>query len=571
MSDFPRSKNRLLGLSLLALTVALAACSPKAGTDASPTLAALDSSESALLPPLPAVQPMQAGPAAPLRLAPAAAALPRGRTLGYARASGNDRYAWIDRANRINETIGDAPPDYGFDYQDGVQPYGWESSGGYRTYAEAVDGGYRTYYYDPGASEPYLVRDPSYSYGYSDGQLVTVYDRGGHVLDEQLARQQADYAARYYDRGRTMYAAAESRQRRGVTATRWANQREVISTQRAEWTRTQATTPEWRGYRNDHAVADQRLIEERAARAQAARQFSTWQAQGFRGQTPVMYDQPQPARHDGAGYGRRQPDQQQAQLMEQQRQQQAVLQQQARQRDTAVQQQVMAQRQAAAQRQAVAQQQDAAQRLATVQRQVAAQRQDAAQRQGVVQRQDAARRQDAAQQQVVAQRHDAAQRQVAAQQQDAVKRQDAAQRQDAAKRQVAAQRQAAAQQARQVQLRNAAALAKSAQIRQQQDDRASMQQRQQQQRVVREQQAAGKQVAEQQRKAIQHQSQIDTAKRVGEARQNAVNAAQAQKAAQQRAVQERAVQERAAQARPAKNMDVKDRPGPHPRPGADPG
>ena len=98
-----------------------------------------------------------------------------------------------------------------------------------------------------------------------------------------------------------------------------------------------------------------------------------------------------------------------------------------------------------------------------------------------------------------------------------------------------------------------------------------MQQRQQRQRVVREQQAAGKQVAEQQRKAIQHQVQIDTAKRVGEARQNAVNAAPAQKAAQQRAVQQRAVQERAVQARPAKNMDVKDRPGPHPRPGADPG
>ncbi len=363
MSDLSHSKFRLAGLSLLAVTVTLAACSPKVATEASPTLAALDSSESALLPPLPDVQPMLAGPAAPLRLAPAATALPRGRTLRYASASGNDRYALIDRANRINDTIGDAPPDYGFDYQDGVEPYGWESAGGGRTYAEPIDGGYRTYYYDPGASEPYLVRDPSYSYGYSNGQLVTVYDRGGRVLDGWQGQQQADYAARYYDRGRTMYAAAGSHQRRGVAATRWAGQREVISTQRAEWNRTQASTPEWRSYRSDHAVEDQRLIEERTARAQAARQFSTWQAQSFRGPTPALYDQQQPERRDGVGYGQRQPaqrqpdqrqvdqrqvDQRQAQFVEQQRQQQAVQQQQARLRATTAQRQVAAQRQAVA-------------------------------------------------------------------------------------------------------------------------------------------------------------------------------------------------------------------------------
>ncbi len=325
MSNLRFSKSRPFGLSLIALTFALAACSPKATTEVSPSLAAFDS-ESAL-PPLPDVQPMVAGPAAPVRRAPAAAALPKARTLGYASASGNDRYAWIDRANRINDTIGDAPPDYGFDYQDGVQPYGWESAGGYRTYAEPVDGGYRTYYYDPGANEPYLVRDPNYSYGYSGGRIVTVYDRSGRALDGDQAQRQADYGSRYYDRGRAMRAAADSRQRRGVAASGWADQRPVIGNQRAEWNRAQTNTQEWRAYRQDHAVEDQRLAEERTARAQAARQFSTWQSQGFRGQTPQLYDQPLGGRGDGNRYGQRQQDQQAQQRVRQQQAQQEALQQ----------------------------------------------------------------------------------------------------------------------------------------------------------------------------------------------------------------------------------------------------
>jgi len=290
----------LFGISMLTLTVALAACNKPAAPDVTASGAALDPG-SAALPSLPDVQPMVAGPAAPLRRAPAAAALPRVRTLGYASPSDHDRYAWIDRANRISDTIGDAPPDYGFDYEDGVSPYGWETAGGYRTYAEPVDGGYRTYYYDPGADEPYLVRDPSYSYGYSGGRVVTVYDRSGRVLDAIQAQRQTDYASRYYERARSMRAAANARQRRGVVASGWADHREVISTQRAEWNRTQQNNPDWRAYRGDHRADNQQLADERAARAQAARQFATWQSQSFRGQAPALYDQPRGGRADGNG------------------------------------------------------------------------------------------------------------------------------------------------------------------------------------------------------------------------------------------------------------------------------
>lgn len=368
MSRLPVSKFRPLGFSLLAMTFALAACQPKAGADASPSLAALDSSESAL-PSLPDVQPMVAGPAAPVQRAPSAAALPRTKTLGYASASGNDRYAWIDRANRINETIGDAPPDYGFDYQDGVQPYGWESAGGYRTYAEPVEGGYRTYYYDPGANEPYLVRDPAYSYGYSGGRIVTVYDRGGRALEGQQAQRQAEFASRYYDRGRSMRSAADARQRRGVAARGWADQREVITAQRGEWNRTQATTPEWRAYRDDHAVQDQRLADERTARARTAQAFSAWQGNGGRGVPPVFQPPRQdPRMPDRANAQRRQiqPDQQQASLTALAEAHNVQLREQRQQRDAA------ARKQSAAERANVVQQRDRAAKAAQLGRQHAA-------------------------------------------------------------------------------------------------------------------------------------------------------------------------------------------------------
>ena len=316
MSDLKNWNSRPFGRSLMTFSLALAACNAKVNTEVSPSQAALGSSESAL-PLLPDVQPMMTGPAVPARMGPKASALPKSRTLGYAGVRGNDRYAWIDRANRINETIGDAPPDYGFDYQDGVGPYGWESAGGYRTYAEPVDGGYRYYYYDPGANEPYLVRDPAYSYGYSGGRIAVIYDRAGRALDSYQAQQQADYASRYYARASAMRAAADSRQRRSVVASGWAEHRAAIGTQRAEWSRTPTNNVEWRAYRDEHAAEDRQLADERTARAQAARQFSTWQAHGFHGQAPAIYGQQQGGRGRNSGSSGQRQQAQQAQVRQQ--------------------------------------------------------------------------------------------------------------------------------------------------------------------------------------------------------------------------------------------------------------
>ena len=105
------------------------------------------------------------------------------------------------------DTIGDAPPDYAFDY-DGVEPWAWETADRYDIYAEPIDDGWRYYYYAPGAIEPFLVRDPAYSYGYRNGRVVAVYGGDGRYLDRVAALRQAEAAARYFARAGALRAAA---------------------------------------------------------------------------------------------------------------------------------------------------------------------------------------------------------------------------------------------------------------------------------------------------------------------------------------------------------------------------
>ena len=114
----------------------------------------------------------------------------------------------------IGTVIGDSPPDYGYRYDD-VQPWAWRTNDGYYRYAEPVRGGYRYYYYEPRATRPFLVRDPSYSYGYRDDRLMVIYDRDGRVLRRDRAQRQRRAASHYFDRGGSLYRAAHDGRRRG--------------------------------------------------------------------------------------------------------------------------------------------------------------------------------------------------------------------------------------------------------------------------------------------------------------------------------------------------------------------
>jgi hypothetical protein len=279
-----RARFALWSAGSLAVGLALAGCNRHpAGTGQAAVNAAT-------LPPLPASLPLSSmPPRGPLVRAPSFRELPRARPLDYGYVPGGEDYAWIDRADMLYDTIGDAPPDYGFEY-DGVEPWAWETAGGYQVFAEPVYGGYRYYYYEPEADSPFLVRDPYYSYGYGDGRLVAVY-RGGRPLGRAEAILQADAAARYFARARALRGADHDVDRRPVEAISWARQRPAFVQARREWTQARERDPAWRQWRDREPAgpALRNLQAEQQVRAAAAQRFDQWQHQGLRGPAPRLY------------------------------------------------------------------------------------------------------------------------------------------------------------------------------------------------------------------------------------------------------------------------------------------
>ena len=75
------------------------------------------------------------------------------------------------------------------------------------------------------------MSDPYYSYGYRDDRLVGIYDHDGRRIDARRAQLQLGAAKSYYARAERLHRAAE-RDRFGVSAPRWASQREAIARDR---------------------------------------------------------------------------------------------------------------------------------------------------------------------------------------------------------------------------------------------------------------------------------------------------------------------------------------------------
>jgi hypothetical protein len=526
--------------SATALALALAACGQQRQASIDNTAAAQNVQALGALPPLPEVQPLAEGPATPVRYAPPVSRLPSTQTLGYADAPQDARYAWIDRADWISDTIGDAPPDYYFDY-DGVEPWAWQTSGDYLTYAEPIDDGYRYYYYEPGADYPYLVRDPQYSYGYRDGRIATIYDRQGRYLAAGEARRQAESASRYYARARALRVAARGNDRRGVAAAQWAARRPVIAAARTDWREARQRVPDWQAYRQRHAADEsQRLQPERVIRQRAAERFASWQQEGQAGRPPQLYGRPND-RADRAE-GARQADQRRQQSQRDMTQQRAGHE---RQQQQAAQQQVRDGQRAQAEAQ-----RDAARQRAATDQQRSVQQQAA--------RRDQARREPVPELQ-------RAQQQAARQQQVQQQGQQLRQQREAQHRQ-AEQRRGQQQAVRQQQAQQRGTEQRGQQMRQQRD---AQRQQAEQQRAVQQQQA-------QQRGADQRGQQVrqqrDAQRQQAEQQHGQQRAAQQQQA-QQQAVQQRAQQQAAQQQQHAAQQaqQSQQRAMQRPQPGQGPG
>ena len=235
----------LLNSSALALVCALSlsACDKK--SDSSSTAAA------------DAPLPLTNGPQTAIVAAPPPEALPSApRPKIAARANPRDEdYSYVDRAYAMSDAIGDAPPDYGFDYSDS-HPWVWRSTNRSTRMVEPVSGGYRDYYYRAGADTPYLVRDPRYAYGFSNGELVAVYDRNGRLLPYQDLDQRDDDAGRIYARAVALYGAALQSERRAINAANWAAQQAALADERAQWQAEPNQQDSWRAYHAAHAAQD---------------------------------------------------------------------------------------------------------------------------------------------------------------------------------------------------------------------------------------------------------------------------------------------------------------------------
>ncbi|WP_156842633.1 hypothetical protein [Novosphingobium aquimarinum] len=304
--------------SLVALTATLAGCGPDDARVNGPDHYALQGSDydwplenygfadsgapdDFALPPLPDAQPMA--------YAPRRSAVSYARDYGYAPRyyddapdyrepdpssyvdnAGTDTFAYLALAALLGGVLDDSPPDYYFDY-DGVQPWAWQTGDRYTRYAEPIRGGdYRYYYYEPNAARPFLVRDPYYSYGYRNNDLVVVYDRYGRVLDRNRVRVQRRVASRYFDRGAQLYRAGESRRHRGIAAPLWQRQRAVIERDQRDWERARANRDGWRNWTRSHEpVVETRWAQEQAARRYAANRFDRWRSADYRGSAPRFY------------------------------------------------------------------------------------------------------------------------------------------------------------------------------------------------------------------------------------------------------------------------------------------
>jgi len=248
----------LIGLAALPLTGCKPAASP---ADAS-------SAPSSALPLADSGAPVT--PAPPVSDLPPAPPVPVGHLQNR-----DDYYAFADHAYAVNEAFGDSPPDYQYDY-DGAEPWVWRSDSGAIRVAEALaGGGDRYYYYEPGADYPYLVRDPQYSYGYDNGELVVIYDSAGRPLPESEFQQRQDYASRFYARGRALYAGAQQQQHQAVAQSNWVQRRNEYAAEQQRWAQDQRADADWQAYHAAHQQQEQdQWAAERARRETEAAQFA---------------------------------------------------------------------------------------------------------------------------------------------------------------------------------------------------------------------------------------------------------------------------------------------------------
>ncbi|HEY0650861.1 hypothetical protein [Phenylobacterium sp.] len=179
-------------------------------------------------------------------------------------------YQWAERAYGLQRTFYDAPPDYGF-YYDEVEPYVWETADDWALYAEPWGGDYRYYYYEPGADFPYFVRDYEYGYAFGPtGVLIAVFDIGGRYLSRDVVYRVAPTAGRYYARGHDLRRASREARRVRIDDRVWVTEGPRVSRSAGPWLRAARDDKAWRQWRERDGDRELQRFQPETRRRQAA-------------------------------------------------------------------------------------------------------------------------------------------------------------------------------------------------------------------------------------------------------------------------------------------------------------
>lgn len=208
-------------------------------------------------------------------------------------------YYWIDTADGLLEAIGDAPPDFTFDFR-GEDAWGWETRDGDLVLAEETDeGAIRYFYYAPDADAPFLVQQLGWSFAYSGRRLAMVYDSDGAALPPDQQGVHERRARSLYTRGVALREAAAGEDRwQSVDAGWWAGQMASVIDLRLHWESGRARHPGWRQWRGsaDALRWRMRLERERERRRIDGQRFRDWQRRGFGGPPPRFEGPARPGR-----------------------------------------------------------------------------------------------------------------------------------------------------------------------------------------------------------------------------------------------------------------------------------
>ena len=216
-----------------------------------------------------AALPLEMGAAAPLGEAPPPGGLPPAPPARIATLTDSrDAYAYPDRAWGMSWALGDSPPDYAF-YDEGVTPWVWVADDDSECLAEPVPGGERYYYFEPGAYTPFYVQDPSYGYGFQNGQLVAIYAHGGREVAPSADPAAAATAGQYLARGRLLRQASASQPHQAVAAANWNARRGLVAAEHASFAHDAAGDPAWRAYHDQHKAQDQARFAPEATRRES--------------------------------------------------------------------------------------------------------------------------------------------------------------------------------------------------------------------------------------------------------------------------------------------------------------